>query len=319
MSTALDLTDFEPTTEDLLERVLEGLSREQKVLPTAYLYDEAGSALFEQITELDEYYPTRTELAIMAEHVANMAESIGSETMLIEYGSGTGLKTRGLLSALRDPVAYVPVDISRDHLVAAAESINAEFPKLEVLPVCADFTRRFDTPDPGRKPRRRAVYFPGSTIGNFLREAAVRLLDKMRREAGDGGCVLIGVDLKKDVRMLEAAYNDAEGVTAAFNLNLLTRINTEMRGSFDPDTFRHEAVWVEERGAVEMRLISERDQTVRVGDRTFPFRAGEWIHTEDSHKYGLQEFAEMARNAGLSVERVWTDEKSLFSVQYLAA
>ena len=213
----------------------------------------------------------------------------------------------------------MPVDISRDHLVASAESINVDFPQLEVLPVCADFTRPFDTPEPSRKERRRVVYFPGSTIGNFLREAAVGLLEKMRREAGDGGCVLIGVDLKKDVGTLEAAYNDAKGVTAAFNLNLLHRINREMQGTFDVDAFRHAAVWVEERGAVEMRLVSERDQTVRVGDRTFPFRKGEWIHTEDSHKYALGEFAQMASTAGLTVERVWTDEKSLFSVQYLEA
>jgi dimethylhistidine N-methyltransferase len=317
MSTALSLSDFEPSTEDLLALVVQGLSREQKVLPTAYLYDEQGSALFERITELEEYYPTRTELSIMAEHVGDMAEAIGSEAMLIEYGSGSGLKTRGLLSAMHDPVAYAPVDISRDHLLSAAGAIDAEFPGVEVLPVCADFTRPFTTPTPLRHPRSRTVYFPGSTIGNFLPAAAIRLLAKMRREAGEGGGVLIGIDLKKDVAVLEAAYDDAQGVTAEFNLNLLRRINRELGGEFDLEAFRHRAVWVEERGTIEMRLVSVRQQTVRVGARTFSFAPGEWIHTEDSHKYELGQFAGMAEAAGLEVQRSWVDAQQFFAVQYL--
>jgi L-histidine Nalpha-methyltransferase len=314
MSTAPSLVDFEPTTEELLSRVLAGLSRDQKVLPTAYLYDDTGSALFERITELPEYYPTRTELSIMAEHVDDMADAIGREAMLIEYGSGSGLKTRQLLSAMRDPIAWVPVDISRDHLLASAATVDAAFPHLEVLPVCADFTRRFDTPRPTRTPHSCTVYFPGSTIGNFLPAAAIRLLAKMRREAGS---VLIGIDLKKDVAVLEAAYNDAQGITAEFNLNLLRRINRELDGDFDLTAFRHHAPWVETRGAIEMRLISTHDQTVRVGDRRFVFREGEWIHTEDSHKYELGQFASMAEAAGLAVERVWVDARSFFAVLYL--
>jgi L-histidine Nalpha-methyltransferase len=317
MNTALALVDFEPTTEELRALVLQGLSRDQKILPTAYLYDDAGSALFERITELPEYYPTRTELAIMAEHVGEMAEAIGDDAMLIEYGSGSGLKTRGLLDALRDPIAYVPVDISRDHLLASAAAIDREFPRLEVMPVCADFTRPFVTPRPTRTPRSRTVYFPGSTIGNFLPAAAIRLLAKMRREAGPEGGVLIGIDLKKDIGVLEAAYNDAEGVTAEFNLNLLRRINRELGGEFDLDAFEHRAVWVESRGTIEMRLISKRAQTVRVGERRFAFQQGEWIHTEDSHKYELGQFARMAEAAGLLVERAWVDARSYFAVLYL--
>ena len=317
MNTALALVDHEPTTEELRALVLRGLARDQKILPTAYLYDERGSELFERITELAEYYPTRTELAIMAEHVDEMADAIGPQTMLVEYGSGSGLKTRRVLAALHDPVAWVPVDISRDHLLASAAAIDAEFPRLEVLPVCADFTRSFVTPRPARAPRSRTVYFPGSTIGNFLPAAAIRLLAKMRREAGPEGGVLIGIDLKKDVAVLEAAYDDARGVTAEFNLNLLRRINRELDGAFDLSTFRHRATWNEARGTIEMHLVSTRDQTVRVGDRRFSFRAGESIHTEDSHKYELGQFAGMAEGAGLAVERVWVDARSFFAVLYL--
>jgi dimethylhistidine N-methyltransferase len=314
MSTALNVTDFEPTTEDLRALVLQGLARDQKVLPTAFLYDEEGSALFERITELEEYYPTRTEVGIMAAHVGEMADAIGPEAMLIEYGTGSGLKTRRLLAAMQEPVAYVPVDIARDPLLSTAAALQAEFPALEVLPVCADFTRPFTTPRPRRSPRSRMVYFPGSTIGNFLPAAAIRLLAKMRREAGPEGGVLIGIDLKKDVAVLEAAYDDALGVTAAFNLNLLRRINRELEGDFDLAAFRHQAVWVEDRGAIEMRLVSIRRQTVRVGGRAFAFEAAEWIHTEDSHKYDLGQFAEMAAAADLEIARTWVDDRHYFAV-----
>ncbi len=317
MNTALALVDHEPTTEELRALVLQGLARDQKILPTAYLYDERGSELFERITELEEYYPTRTELSIMAEHVGDMANAIGPQTMLVEYGSGSGLKTRRLLAALRDPVAWVPVDISRDHLLASAAAIDAEFPGLEVLPVCADFTRTFTTPRPTRVPSSRTVYFPGSTIGNFLPAAAIRLLTKMRREAGPDGGVLIGIDLKKDIAVLEAAYDDAQGVTAAFNLNLLQRINRELDGHFDLATFRHRARWNEDRGAIEMHLVSTREQTVRVGDRRFSFREGESIHTEDSHKYELGQFAGMAEAAGLALDRSWVDPRPYFAVLLL--
>jgi dimethylhistidine N-methyltransferase len=305
--------------EGFLADALDGLRQQPKALPCKYLYDAEGSKLFDQICTLPEYYPTRTELGILRAHAVDMALCLGPDALLVEYGSGSSVKTRLLLDRLARPVAYVPVDISRQHLLETALALRLDYPGLEILPVCADFTAPVTLPRPRRAAARRAVYFPGSTIGNFSEAGAIALMTGVARLVGPGGAFLVGVDLAKAPRVLERAYDDAAGVTAAFNLNLLTRINTEMRGSFDPDTFRHEAVWVEERGAVEMRLISERDQTVRVGDRTFPFRAGEWIHTEDSHKYGLQEFAEMARNAGLSVERVWTDEKSLFSVQYLAA
>ncbi len=315
----LELTDLEPSSAALTAQVIEGLSKSQKTLPTAFLYDEAGSDLFHQITELPEYYPTRTELSIMDQHLPAMAEAVGPEAMVIEYGSGTGLKTRRLLGALDRPVAYVPVEISREFLMTSAEALHAEFPDIEVLPVCADFTLPFEVPLAQTRARRRVLYFPGSTIGNFYRDFAIRLLRQMHTEVGKGGGALLGVDLKKDVDVLEAAYNDSAGVTAKFNLNLLERANRELGCDFDLSAFRHRAVWNETRGAIEMRLYARRPTAVTVGDKRFTFDRDEWIHTEDSHKYGLDEFAAMASKSGFDVKTVWTDAEQLFSVQYLVA
>ncbi len=315
----LELTDLEPTAADVVAQFVEGLSKPQKTVPTSFLYDERGSELFDAICELPEYYPTRTELSIMDTHLPQMAEAVGPEAVVIEYGSGTGQKTRRLLAALDNPVAYVPVEISREFLMASAKQLNAEFPALEVLPVCADFTLPFEVPEPARAARRRVLYFPGSTIGNFYRDVAIRLLKQMRAEVGRGGGVLLGVDLKKDVDVLEAAYNDADGVTARFNLNLLERANRELGADFDLAAFRHRAVWNENRGAIEMRLYARRPTVVHVDNRSFTFDEGEWIHTEDSHKYDLDEFAQMAGRGGFKVQQVWTDPEQLFSVQYLEA
>ncbi len=316
---AITLTDLEPTAADMLALVIEGLSKPQKTLPSAFFYDETGSALFDQICDQPEYYPTRTELAIMSAHLPAMADAIGPRAMVLEYGSGTGIKTRRLLSELDDPVAYVPVEISREFLLASAQSLQAEFPELEVLPVCANFTEPFEVPRAAREPKRRALYFPGSTIGNFRTEFAVRLLRQAREEIRRGGCALLGVDLVKPAAMLEDAYNDAAGVTAKFNLNMLHRANAELGCDFDVDAFRHRAIWNERRGAIEMRLYARRPTSVHVGERRFSFAAGEWIHTEDSHKYTLDGFAELADAAGFVVERVWTDPEDKFSVQYLVA
>lgn len=315
----LEITDLEPSAADLTAAVIEGLSKPQKTLPTAFLYDEQGSELFDQICELPEYYPTRTELSIMDAHLPQMAEAIGPGAMIIEYGSGTGLKTRRLLAALEQPVAYVPVEISREFLMASAAKLDAEFPDLEVLPVCADFTLPFEVPLAQTRARRRVLYFPGSTIGNFYRDVAIRLLRQMHDEVGQGGGVLLGVDLKKDPEVLEAAYNDAKGLTAEFNLNLLTRANRDLGSDFDVDAFRHRAVWSPSRGAIEMRLYARRPTAVNLGGQRFTFDEGEWIHTEDSHKYDLDEFAQMARRGGFEVQQVWTDKNALFSVQYLVA
>jgi dimethylhistidine N-methyltransferase len=316
---SLELTDLEPTTADMTALVVEGLAKPQKTLPSAFFYDEAGSALFDQICDLPEYYPTRTELSIMERSLPQMADAIGPEALVIEYGSGTGIKTRRLLSALRDPVAYVPVEISREFLMTSAQSLQAEFPALEVLPVCADFTEAFDVPTPQRPAKRRALYFPGSTIGNFRPEVAVRLLKHMRQEVGRGGAALIGVDLVKDIDVLEAAYNDEAGVTAQFNLNMLRRANDELGADFDLGAFRHRAVWSERRSAIEMRLYARRPTAVNLGGKRFTFATGEWIHTEDSHKYTLESFADLAHAGGFNVDQVWADDANYFSVQYLLA
>lgn len=313
----LDVVDLEPQIERFRADVVEGLSRPEKRLPTQYLYDERGSELFEMICELDEYYPTRTELSIYEWHIREVADRIGPEAMVIEYGSGAGLKPRILLRALQSPVAYVPVEISRAHLLRSAEELDTEFPEVEVLPVCADFTEPFEIPEASTRPRRRVVFFPGSTIGNFSRPDARRLLRQMVDEVGTGGAVLLGVDLQKDRRRLERAYDDAKGVTAAFNLNILRRINRELGADFDLDGFRHQAHYDETHGRIVMRLVSTRRQTVSIGRHRIGFDEGETITTEYSHKYTLEGFARLALDSGLHVDRVWTDPERLFSVQLL--
>lgn len=311
------LHDFAPEREMFRAEALRGLRRDPKELPCKYFYDAQGSALFERICELEAYYPTRTELAIMDAHAGAMTAALGPRCLLVEYGSGSSEKTRTLLDHLEDPAAYVPVDISREPLLRAAEALAKRYPDVPVIPVCADFTRPFRVPEPPRPARRRAVYFPGSTIGNFTPDRAVDLLRGMRRVAGAGGGLLIGVDLKKDVARLERAYDDPEGVTAAFNKNLLVRMNRELGADFDPDAFAHRAVWNEADGRIEMHLVSRVAQRVRVAGETVRFAAGETICTEHSHKYTLEGFAALGAAAGFRVERVWTDAERLFSVQWL--
>ncbi len=309
--------DFSPERERFLADVLAGLGRERKELPCKYFYDERGSRLFDRICELEEYYPTRTELAIMEQHAGEMAEAIGPGCLLVEYGSGSSLKTRLLIDRLEAPVAYVPVDISREHLLRSAGALAERHPELEVLPVCADFTRPFELPRPATKPARDVAYFPGSTIGNFAEPEARELLGQIAALTGPGGGLLIGADLEKDADTLEAAYDDAEGVTAEFNLNLLARINRELEADFRLERFRHEAVWEPKRGRVEMHLVSLDEQAVSIGDARIRFARGESIHTESSHKYSVEGFAALAGSAGFRVERVWTDPGRLFSVQLL--
>lgn len=318
MNVKLTVLDYEPDTASFLHAVLGGLAAPQKTLPTSFLYDERGSRLFDQICELPEYYPTRTERAIMSTFASEITDAIGPKVALIEYGSGSSIKTRDLLSTLDEPVAYVPVDIARSHLQRSSKLLSELYPGLEVLPVCADFTVPFEVPEPSSTPTRRVLYFPGSTIGNFRPREAARLLRQMRDEVGPQGLILIGVDLVKSVDVLERAYNDSRGVTAAFNLNLLARINAELRADFDLDAFEHDAVWVAERSAIEMRLVSRRRQSVVLERQRFHFAPGEWIHTEDSHKYTLSTFEGLARTAGLSVRRVWVDDARRFSVQLLS-
>jgi dimethylhistidine N-methyltransferase len=312
------LRDFGPEEKRVRDDVLAGLAAQPKQLPCKYFYDRRGSELFERICQLEEYYPTRTEIGIMRASAHEMAAELGPGVALIEYGSGSSTKTRILLEALDDPVAYVPVDISRVPLVSSASSLDRRHADLEVLPVCADFTEAFTLPEPERPPRRRVVYFPGSTIGNFEAPAVVGFLSRIRALVGPEGGLLIGVDLMKDAAILEAAYDDRDGVTEAFNKNLLVRINRELGGDFELERFDHRAVVNQELGRVEMHLVSTRAQTVSVCGERFAFEAGESIHTENSHKFTLEGFAELATEAGLAVRCVWTDPRRLFSVQYLA-
>jgi dimethylhistidine N-methyltransferase len=313
------LHDFEPEREAFLAEALDGLQQSPKRLPCKYFYDAEGSKLFDRICALEEYYPTRTELRIMRLHAEEMARALGPDLLLVEYGSGSSAKTRLLLDRLTRPVAYVPVDISREHLLETASALDSQYPHLPVLPVCADFTRDFDLPAAARKPTRTAVYFPGSTIGNFSDEKASALLSGIRARVGEGGAALVGADLVKDRRVLERAYDDAGGVTASFNLNLLRRMNRELGADFELDAFSHRAVWVEEAGRVEMHLVSLVEQVAHVGGSRFHLARGERICTEHSHKYTLPGFAALARRGGFRVERVWMDPEGLFSVQLLRA
>ncbi|GEJ57027.1 L-histidine N(alpha)-methyltransferase [Anaeromyxobacter diazotrophicus] len=301
---------------EFLEDVLCGLARAQKELPCKWLYDARGSALFERICQLEEYYPTRVELAIMEHHAREMAALLGPDCALVEYGSGSSLKTRLLLQHLR-PAAYVPVDISGPALTEASDRLARAFPQLPVLPVCGDFTKPLLLPLDGVAAGRRCVYFPGSTIGNFHKPEMVGFLASVARQCGPGGGLLLGVDLRKERDVLERAYDDAQGVTASFDLNVLVRANRELGADFRLDSFRHEARWDERQGRMEMHLVSTREQTVHVGGEAFRFDEGESIWTESSYKYDLREFAVLAALAGWRSESVWTDHRAWFSVQYL--
>ena len=306
--------DLAPEPDDFLSEVVGGLKGQPKSLPCKFFYDERGSALFDAICELPEYYPTRTEIALLEQISPDLARAIGPNAHLIEYGCGSVKKVRPLLDALIDPAAYVAVDISREHLLAAAQTLAADYPALEVHAVCADFTKPFRVRAPaGRPDARRVGFFPGSTLGNFVPSDAHRFLRNAVDLLGPGGAMVIGIDLKKDVGILDAAYNDSQGVTAAFNLNLLHRINQELGADFNVGKFRHLAHYNADAGRMEMHLYSTADQAVRVNGETFQFREGESIHTENSHKYSVDEFRAMAREAGFEPAQVWTDDAALFS------
>lgn len=306
------------TPDRFLRDAVEGLTATPRRLSPKYFYDARGSALFERICGLDEYYVTRTELAIMRRHVAAMADRIGPHCLLIEPGSGSGRKTRLLLDHLEDPAGYVPVEISRSQLVASARALDESFDGLHIWPVHADFVGGFELPEvPGV--RRRVVYFPGSTIGNFSPPAARKLLSELRRVAGDGGGLLIGVDLKKDVEILKAAYNDKAGVTAEFNRNVLRRIRDELDVDVDPDQFEHLAFYNRAEGRVEMHLVSTRAQSFRLNGTTVSFKPGETIHTESSYKFDQRQLESLFEQTGWRRADAWTDQRDYFSVQYCEA
>tara|TARA_B100000676_G_scaffold313301_1_gene393171 strand:- start:4626 stop:5591 length:966 start_codon:yes stop_codon:yes gene_type:complete len=308
-------TDLSPPDDDFFGDVIAGLTAVPKTLPCKYFYDAHGSKLFDQICKLPEYYPTRTETALMREKALEMANAIGPGVQVLEYGCGSIEKVRILLDALVATASYIAVDISREHLRAAAETLAEDYPDIEVHAICTDFTQDFVIPGdiPGN---RRVAFFPGSTIGNFERPAATAFLKQIATHVGDGGGLLIGADRKKDESVLYAAYNDSAGVTADFNLNLLTRINEELGGNFDLSAFAHSAPYNTSAGRIEMHLVSSRDQSVRIGGRMIKFANGEKIHTENSHKYEVGEFQELARGAGFSPKKVWSDAAALFSIHY---
>ena len=310
--------DLHPELGDLRQEAIDGLQREPKSLPCKYFYDSLGARLFEAITELDEYYPTRTELGILERSVHEMASTIGSHATLVEFGSGVGLKTRRLLDSLIDPAGCVLIDISREALEASAYRLADRYDEMEVVAVCADYTEPLRLPRPRRPSARTVAFFPGSTIGNFTHDAAVAFLSRVADLVGEGGGLLVGIDRRKDPAVIERAYNDALGVTAAFNLNILRRLNA-MGADFDLGRFRHHAPYLPEEGRIEMRLISEASQSVSFGDVSIPFAAGEHIVTEHSHKYDLEQFEDMAGRAGFRLSRHWSDELERFSVCFLEA
>jgi L-histidine N-alpha-methyltransferase len=293
--------------------VLAGLSHQQKTLPCRWLYDNAGSELFEAITRLPEYYPTRTETAILRANARAMADFAGSNITLIEYGAGAGIKTETLIAALRTPQLYIPIDIAGEFLDQTATRIRDIFPGLRVQPVTADFMIDFELPAVLPE-KRRVAFFPGSTIGNLNTGEAGAFLRRMRRHVGEQGAAIVGIDLKKNIETVVAAYDDAAGVTSEFNLNLLARINRELDGDFVLGLFRHSARWNNAESAVEMHLVSRAAQTVTIGGRRFDFEAGETIHTESSRKYDHQSFAALCAANGWRVDHLWTDDRELFGV-----
>jgi len=297
-----------------LDDVLHGLGSQPKQMPPKYFYDAIGAELFTQICELEEYYPTRTEISILQKNATDIATKLGEQAMLIEYGSGSLDKVRILLDALSDPVALCAIDISAEQLKAASKEVQNAYPELEVLAVEADFTQVVPLPSPETSPKAHVAFFPGSTIGNFAPENARDFLAGISETIGVDGLLLIGVDLKKDASRLVAAYDDAKGVTAAFNLNLLQRINFELGGDFDLTLFRHIARYSKVNGRIEMHLESCTDQTVRISDHAFDFEAGETIHTENSYKFSSDEFQALAQSAGFDHVQSWSDPEDLFSV-----
>jgi dimethylhistidine N-methyltransferase len=297
------------------EEVLRGLGARRKALSPKWLYDARGSALYELICAQPEYYPARTELGILEEHAGEIAATIGSDALVFEYGTGSGRKTRLLLASLARPAAYLPVDISADALLPAANALRERFPSLPIRPVVGDFTAGVTLPAEDLVVARRLSFFPGSTIGNFDPSEAVSLLRRMAHDAGAGGALLIGVDLPKDEGTLERAYDDARGVTAAFNMNLLARMNRELGADFLLSRFRHRSVWNGRLSRVEMHLESLEDQLVRVMGVPFRFRAGETLHTESAYKWDARAFDALAAIAGWRLERSWADEKAWFSVR----
>ncbi len=314
-SSAINFYDAHPGTDDLKREVVTGLTASPKAIPPKFFYDKRGSELFDAICELPEYYQTRTEMGILRDCVAELVGHIGPDCLLVELGSGASKKVRLLLEELR-PSSYLGVDISKEFLLSSTQLLASDYPWLDVHAACVDFSHTLDIPQ-CETFDHKVAFFPGSSIGNFDPEEAIKLLKRIADMMNGNGYLLIGVDLKKDAHILNAAYNDASGVTAEFNLNLLYRIRDELDSSIYPDLFRHDAFYNVDQGRIEMHLVSKHAQSVRIEDKRFEFSKGETIHTENSYKYSIEEFAELALAAGFNQHQVWTDESSLFSVQLL--
>lgn len=316
MKTRVDFSDYQPLQTSLQDAVIDGLSRKNRSIPPKYFYDTRGSELFEQICNQPEYYIPSAEREILQRYAGEIAELIGPGCVLIEPGAGNSHKVRFLLDTLR-PAAYVPMDIAGDFLLDSASALAREYPWLQVHAACMDFAHHLVLPE-GLPDRQRVAFFPGSSLGNFEPPEAVAFLKKLADTIGSQGALLIGIDIKKDTATLDAAYNDEQGVTAAFNRNLLERINRELQANFNPERFAHKAFFNEAAGRIEMHLVSECDQYVRVDGHSFEFSAGDNIHTECSYKYTPQEFQQLASRAGFRPLRYWLDSRALFSVHYLA-
>jgi dimethylhistidine N-methyltransferase len=316
---AVAVLDREPASSDFLSEVIAGLSSSPRTLPCKFFYDERGAQLFQKICELPEYYITRTELQILRLHGAEMAAALGPQIELIGLGTGAGTKTRILLEELPELAVYIPIDISQDQLQKSTARFRQVFPRLEILPLYADYLEPFELPLPRKPSSRSVVYFPGSTIGNFKPVDAREFLRRLVELCGPAGGLLIGVDLQKDRQVLESAYNDSAGVTAQFNLNLFGRINRELDADFDLKRWQHRAIYNSTEGRIEMHLISEIDQAIRVQDRSFHFKARENIATEYSYKYTPEGFIAVARQAGFDFVRMWSDDARLFGVFYFVA
>lgn len=310
--------DAEAERARFLADVRSGLARPQKELPCKWLYDEYGSQLFDRICDVPEYYPTRTEMALLEKRAPAIADRAGADADLVEFGSGASRKIRLMLDALDRPAGYVAIDISGEFLVESCARLAEDYPDLPIRPVQADYTREMTLPQPAGSGRRLG-FFPGSTIGNFDPGVARDFLGRARATLGDGSAFVVGVDLVKPAEVLEPAYDDADGVTAAFNLNLLTRINRELDGGFDLDRFRHEARWNLDESRVEMHIVSTVDQVVPVAGEAVAFAEGESIHTENSYKYKVEDFRSLCGTAGWSPSDSWTDPDGLFSLHLLEA
>lgn len=311
---SLSFYDFHPVQANLHDEVLRGLNQSARSIPPKFFYDERGSQLFDNICNTPEYYPTRTEIGILDKYINDISECIGSECILVEPGSGSSEKVRMLLDDVR-PHTYVPMDISKDYLLSAAEQLALEYPWLDIHATCIDFTKTMTLPVNDSE-SRKVAFFPGSSIGNFEPRDAIGFLQKIAAIVRPHGGLLIGVDLKKETGILNAAYNDLQGVTAQFNLNLLHRINRELNADFDVNKFDHHAFYNETDGRIEMHLVSKQTHEIHINGDTFCFAAGESIHTENSYKYSVEEFKKLTKQAGFDLVNVWTDPKELFSVHY---